>query len=302
MQERWNVRIRSAQRCRRFRYSRLLLLFCLLVVARAYSQQQIIDTHAHILLPGQEFSLNPSVPGSPAELKRQMSEAGVTRAAILSMVPARALAVTREHNDYVLQLSEQNPAFFAVASVHPLDGQQALDEVARVAKRGAKGIKLHPFYQQFDLADPQVSAVVAAAGEHGLVVLFDSISAWDGEGVGKFVNLAVANPQTRIVLAHMGGTQFHQMLLFAVFAKGPFYKGNVYFDLSAIIELYSDSPRQEELIWTIRQIGVEQFLFATDFPVFDIKETLDIFQRYDLTDEEFQQIFHDNAVKVFGLQ
>lgn len=262
---------------------------------------EIIDTHAHLLLPDEVLGLNPSVPGSPEELQKQMKAAGISRAGIMSMVPRNDLKKMRAHNDYILKLANENSAFFPTCSVHPLDGQAALDEIERVAKLGARAIKVHPFFQGFDVADPNVFAVVKVAGEHGIAVIFDSISASDGGMVGKFIDLAIANPNTKIVLAHMAGARFHEMILFAVFAKGPFYKKNAYFDLSAIAELYADSPREEELVWTMRQIGMDQFLFASDFPIFNLEKTRELVETYDFTEEEFKKIYHDNAIKVFGL-
>jgi len=265
------------------------------------AKHSVIDTHAHVLLPGQELSLNPSTPGSIVELKRQMSESGVAMAGIMSMVPKGDMDVTRTYNNYILEQSKKDPKLFAIASVHPLDGDDAVGEVIRVSKLGAKAIKLHPFYQGFDPADPTVAAVVKAAGDNGMAVIMDSISADDGDSTGKFVNLAITNPQTKIVLAHMAGARFHEMILFAVFAKGPYYKNNVYFDLSAIAELYVDSPRQDELMWTMRQIGIDQFMFASDFPVFNLKPAKDTMDKYGFSKEELQKLYHDNAVRVFGL-
>ena len=263
--------------------------------------KNIIDTHAHILLPGQELSLNPSTPGTPEELKKQMKEARISTCGIMSMVAKGNIPVMKQHNDYILKLAKESSEFFPICSVHPLDGQAALDEVERVANLGAKAIKLHPFFQGFDPANLNVNAIVSTAGKHGIAVIFDSISASDGGATGKFIDLALANPNTKIILAHMRGTQFHETLLFSVFAKGPYYKNNVYFDMSAIADLYVDSPRQDELMWTMRQIGMDQFLFASDFPVFNLKSARDVMDSYGFTQQELQKIYHDNALHVFGL-
>ncbi len=263
--------------------------------------ENIIDTHAHILLPGQELSLNPSTPGSPDELKKQMEASGISMCGIMSMVAKDNLDVMREHNDYILKLAQENTEFFPICSVHPLDGEAAVAEVERVAGLGAKGLKLHPFFQGFDPADPKVYAVVAAAGKFGLPVIFDSISASDGGATGKFVDMALANPNTKIILAHMRGTQFPETLLFSVFAKGPFYKNNVFFDMSAVADLYYESPKQEELMWTMREIGIDQFLFASDFPVFDLKPAREVMDEYGFSKEELQKLYHDNAIKIFDL-
>ena len=51
----------------------------------------------------------------------------------------------------------------------------------------------------------------------------------------------------------------------------------------------------------IRAHGVEKFLFATDFPMWDHKEELEKFNRLALTGEERDAILHKNAEKVLGL-
>jgi len=266
------------------------------------AQERIIDTHAHIMLPGQERAFNPNVDGTAKELRSQMAESGVSMAGIMSIVPRDNTEIMKTYNDHILKLAAESDEFFPIVSVHPLDGQPAIDEVERVSELGAKALKLHPFFQGFDVADPNVLAVAKKAGEKGLPVIFDSISASDGGMVGKFIDIAIANPDTKFVLAHMGGYRFHEMILFAVFAKGPFYSNNVYFDLSAIIEIYADSPRQEDLLWTMREIGMDQFLFASDFPIFNLATTRELFENFGFTDEEKQKLYHDNAVKVFELE
>jgi predicted TIM-barrel fold metal-dependent hydrolase len=263
--------------------------------------ENIIDTHAHVLMPGQEHGLSPTTPATPEELLRQMEEGGISQSGIISMAVKGQLEANSAHNDYLLNLAKDSPKFFAICSVHPLDGQAALDEVARVAKLGAKAIKIHPFFQGFDMADSMVSQLIKVAGDNGLTVLIDSISPADGGMVGKFVNVALANPKTKIVLAHMGGTRFGEMVLFHVLSEGPWYQKNVYFDLSAVASLYSDSPRKDELIWSIRKIGIDQFMFASDFPIFDVKKSKDVIDGYGFTDEELQKLYHDNAVKVYNL-
>ncbi len=265
------------------------------------TQAQIIDSHAHLLPPGMERALNPDVDASAEELRRQMKEAGVTKAAIYAMVQKSDPDAMQSYNDFILNIAKESDDFFAVVSVHPLDGEVAIEEVKRAAALGAKALKLHPFYQGFEIDNPNVSAVVKAAGEVGLAVIFDSIAASDGGATGKFVDLAIANPDTKIVLAHMAGYRFSEMILFAVFAKGPFYNGNVYFDLSAVAPLYANSPRAEELVWTIRQIGVDQFLHASDFPIFDLKSSREAIESYNFTPDELKKLLYDNAATVFGL-
>jgi predicted TIM-barrel fold metal-dependent hydrolase len=60
---------------------------------------------------------------------------------------------TRADNDAVIDLAASSAKrFYPVVSVHPADGKAALAELERVAKRGARQIKLHPNTQDFDVA------------------------------------------------------------------------------------------------------------------------------------------------------
>ena len=51
----------------------------------------------------------------------------------------------------------------------------------------------------------------------------------------------------------------------------------------------------------IRKHGVEKFLFASDFPMWDHEEEMERFNRLDLTEEERELILHKNAEKLLKL-
>lgn len=52
-------------------------------------------------------------------------------------------ATVRAENEANIALAAKHPQMMPIATVHPYDGQAALDELARVAARGVKVIKLH---------------------------------------------------------------------------------------------------------------------------------------------------------------
>src|SRR5262249_58402369 len=78
---------------------------------------------------------------------------------------------TRAQNDGLIAVASTYPKMLPIATVHPYDGQAALDELKRVAGRGVKVLKLHPHTQKFDVADPRVLELVQQAGALGVVVL-----------------------------------------------------------------------------------------------------------------------------------
>ena len=180
----------------------------------------IIDAHTHPMLdPGEPIV---GTPHPPEKYLALVSGSRVSRAAALTIAWPNDPERTRARNDGLLQLAEDSGGFFyPVCSVHPADGRAALDEIDRVAADGAAWLKLHPNNQQFDVADPVIADVVKRATGHGLPVLFDAYSPWDADQPGKFVSLATAVPDARIILAHAHGPGFPQLLVYDIIGRYP---------------------------------------------------------------------------------
>ena len=110
---------------------------------------------------------------------------------------------TRSQNDALIALALKYPKMVPVATVHPYDGQAALDELTRVARR-VRVLKRHPHTQTFDTADLRVLKLVQQAGTLGVVVLMDNAGIVAGDSEDLF-NLAVSAPKTKFIFAHIGG-------------------------------------------------------------------------------------------------
>jgi predicted TIM-barrel fold metal-dependent hydrolase len=262
----------------------------------------IIDAHAHIRL-GEHDNTAPNHPMGTDALRKLDADAGVTKSALIVIAHKGQVDKTRAQNDAVMAAAAApGDHFYPVVSVHPADKEAALTELERVAKLGAKEVKLHPNTQNFDVSDPDVGVVVDKCGELGLVILFDSYKPWDASEIGKFLLLSVQHPKTKIVLAHMGLTGFRETLAFATLKNRLGMGQNVWFDLSAIAPLFAGSPVQPELVWTIRQIGTDRFLFGSDWPAYTPEESVKAVRELGFTEAEQKQIFHDNAVKLLGLE
>ena len=261
----------------------------------------IIDAHAHLRL-NQTDGLVPTQPIGTDALRKLDEAAGVSESALIVIARKGQPEKTREQNDAVLAAAVASPnSFYPVVSVHPADKEAALSELERVAKLGAKEVKLHPNTQNFDVADPDVGTVVEKCGELGLVVLFDSYKPWDASEMGKFLMLAVQHPKTKIVLAHMGFSYFREAVSFSLIRKLGM-ADNVWFDISAIAPTYADSPVQPEFVWTLRKVGINHILFGSDWPVYTPEEAVKAVRSLGLTEAEQKQVFYDNAVQLLGLR
>lgn len=277
------------------------LLLPLLVswfVVTPVATAQIFDNHVHLWRG--ETSLR--------EYEAQVKAAGIEQPLFGGMWfggPNQALVghpdEIRMSNDANMVLAKKHPEMLPIATVHPYDGQAALDEVSRVAKTGYRVLKIHPHTQKFDPGDPRVLAVAKRAGEVGLVVLIDNAGIVPGDHQDLF-NLALAAPKTRFIFAHLGGMgfRFWNILKAAKTAEGLF-ADNIWFDISATVVLVDGSPIQSEFLWTMRNVGIDHLLLGSDYPQYNLAQTLAAVGRLNLTPEEERQIIYDNARSLFGL-
>ena len=262
----------------------------------------VIDVHTHVQFDG-VGQVDASHPTGTDALLGLTAQAHVAKAGIIVMVRKGDMAATRALNDKVIAAAKaSNGRLFPVASVHPEDGDEALAEMERLRAQDVRLLKLHPNTQRFDVSSPAVAAVVKKAGELGLVLLFDGYSPFDADQTGKFTLLALRNPKTQLVLAHMGGPNFHEMFQFGMIRKFPYYARNVWFDLSATAHFFADSPYEEQLVWVARQIGTDRILFGSDWPVDTPAHAVEDIQRLGFTQAEQEEIFHTNATRLLGLE
>jgi predicted TIM-barrel fold metal-dependent hydrolase len=260
-------------------------------------EEPVFDTHVH--LRDGEASLR--------EYEADVAASGITLAGFCGMWfggPHQALrdeqAKVGAGNTSVIALAAEHPELLPVATVHPYDGPAAIEELTRVATAGVTVLKLHPHTQRFDASDPRVVALVRHAGELGLVVLFDNANILPGDSERLF-NLALQAPRTTFIFAHIGGMNFRfwNMLALARTAEG-FPLDKIFFDVSATVLLAAGSPIEAEFVWTLRNVGIDQVLLGSDYPQITLGQTVEAFDRLDLTPEEKSKIRSGNARRLFG--
>jgi uncharacterized protein len=254
----------------------------------------IIDAHTHPMLDPDESIVD--VPHPPENYRSLVNGTQIARAAAITIARPNDLRRTRARNDGLLRLAEDSGRFFyPVCSVHPADDRAALDEVDRVAAGGAAWLKLHPNTQQFDVADPAVVAIVKRATEKGLPVLFDAYSPWDANQPGKFVNLAMAVPDAKLILAHAHGPGFPQLLVYDIVGRYPQWHRNVWIDISVTGPMLAGGPFAEQFAWVLRKVGTDRVIFGSDYPLDDPMTAARAVADLGFTIAEQAAILHDNA-------
>ena len=274
---------------------RLFLLAAALALGGCSYSGKIIDAHTHFESDRGPARIHPQVSGRPDVLLQEMDRVGVERAVLLVVPPGGDLAAAREMHDQVAALLKNIPGrFIAIGSVQPSDGDPGLRELDRIAALGFRGVKLSP--SKLELQTPEVQAFVARATALKLVVY---IEGWWPGAAHETGKLALAFPNGRFVLTHMGGIRFDDVLVFRLLELYPFYPRNVWFDLSAVAPLYVDSPYAAQLKFVCRSVGTDRVLFGSDFPLTGLEAALSAVKRLGFTRQEEQAILHDNAEALF---
>ncbi|KAB7530363.1 amidohydrolase family protein [Flagellimonas olearia] len=257
-----------------------------------HTQDKVFDTHVHIW-DGEK---------SVREYLTQLdtTDLTVTKFGGIYMAKKGQMEETRLKNNELITLSKKYPQLLPICSVHPMDGTEAIAELERIVKLGVNSIKLHPHKNSmdFDVTDERVHSLCKKAGELGVTVLMDNASIVPGD-CQKLFDLALRCPKTNFIFTHMGGLNFRfwNTLALARTAEG-LLGNNIYFDISATVTLIVNSPLEEEFIWTMRNVGMDNILLGSDFPQFNLKQAIDAVEQLDLTQEEKQKIRFGNAKKL----
>ena len=132
---------------------------------KGIAQEQVFDIHAHL------WEGNNSLQEYLKHL--DTTRQTVTRFGGILIASKGVPMETKKKNDEMIALSKQNPKLIPICSVHPLDGNTAMQELKRLGQLGVKIIKLHPHTQKFDVTGEQVFKLCQQAGALGIVVVLD---------------------------------------------------------------------------------------------------------------------------------
>ena len=282
-------------------------------------------------LPGVRTS---ALNGTAGELLDSMRIAGISKSVVVNLyttasIRAAALAsleaglselerdrATREidarlademcsFNRWACGIGEKHPdlAIFVAADPTLLPDERGAAHVRELhEKHGARGVKLHGAAQGFNMSDRRMWGTYRACEELGLPIIAHSGPDRCGAGHAEppaFVEMLRTFPELKVVVAHLGGGSWR--LTKAVADAFP----NAYFDCCEIIDWTGspNGPSQTELARLIKAIGPHRVMMGSDFPWYDLDNTVDrVMSLPLLADEEKERILGANAEEILGLQ
>jgi predicted TIM-barrel fold metal-dependent hydrolase len=253
-------------------------------------------------------------PITAEQLVAQLDEAGIQRAAVLSVAywfgsplmrkaEGDELANVRAENDWTVREAARFPnRLVAFCSFNPLQ-DYALAEIDRCAKLPqVKGLKLHLGNSGVDVRKKEhvekLRQVFAAANKRRLAIV---VHLWVGENYGRqdaeiFLHqILPAAPDIPVQIAHFaGGGPGYTDEALAVYADaisaGDSRTKNLYFDFATVADGQPDEVLRK-FAERIRQVGLQRVLYGTDMaPPTARQSWLSFRTTVPLTDDEIRMI------------
>ena len=226
--------------------------------------------------------------------------------AVIFDVDAETASREKMNNDEVLDLAGRSDGrLIPFGSVDPHKRAAAIREIERIAKLGARGIKLQPITQAFVMNDPEYYPIWDACQQLGLALIIHMGTTAIGAGapggrglklkyampVPYLDDLAADFPNLKIIAAHFAWPWHLDMLAVAR------HKGNVYIDLSG----YAPKYIPPEVIKDMNSVIPHKFVFGTDFPLMDPDRWLAEFAQMELKPGVREKVMYGNACKILGV-
>lgn len=225
------------------------------------------------------------------------------RAAVLAEFDAALPDLYVARNRWLMDTLADVPAISGFIAADPwvLSPKRNAEHVREMAEHKARGVKIHPVLQKFEVNDHRMYSVYQACTELGLALLSHTGPAQAGKPfaeVPAFVPLLREFPRLTVVLAHLGGGKWKDAL--AVAEAFP----NVAFDLCEIIEWSGapNAPDTEQMARLIRTIGPGRVLLGSDYPWYEPAHTATLVESLPiLSQSEKDAILGENAARILDL-
>lgn len=258
--------------------------------------QGIIDFHAHAFPDQVAASAIPYLEeegdvkalhdGRVASLLNLMDRSGVEKSVICS------IATRPSQFEAILGWSMQirSDRIIPFPSFHP-DDPDALAHISRIKAAGFKGIKMHPYYQQFFLDDENLYPAYEKISDLGLILVmhtgfdiaYPRIRRCDPQ---QILNVLKRFPALKMVTTHLGAWQQWGEVERLLAGK------RIYMDISYTLDQIDPQTARRIIL----KHPEECILFGTDSPWSGPQETYQHLQALELGPEREELILRKNGL------
>ncbi len=255
----------------------------------------IVDFHTHAFpdqlaaraVPAlaEKGNVRPRLNGTTGDLLNSMDLAGIERSVICS------IATRPEQFDSIVAWSAtiRSVRLIPLPSVHP-DDPLVHDRIRIIREEGFKGIKLHPYYQDFFLDEPRMMRIYESVNRHDLLLVmhtgfdiaFPRIRRADPQ---KIIAVTRRFPDLKLITTHLGGWDDWDEVRRKLIGRP------IYMDLSFSLHYLPPSAARRLLL----DHPADHLLFGSDSPWEDQARALQLLRNLALEKSIEEKILWKNA-------
>ena len=261
---------------------------------------KIIDMHTHAFpekiavravekLSETTGNYRPHLDGRISSLLASMDEAGVDVSILSSIAtrPTQAASILEWSKEIRSARIEPLPSF------HPCSPDFETD-IGAIAAAGFRGVKLHPFYQDFCPDDEKFDPVWDALASAGLFVLFHSGNDISFPGMtnaapGRIAKVHARFPGLGIVAAHLGGWHDWDDVMTHLAGKEIGLDTSFSHEVDPALAKRILDAHSPDLVY-----------FGSDSPWTSQKDSVGFIRSLGMSDERKEKILGRNACRLFG--
>lgn len=230
--------------------------------------------------------------GKVSSLLASMDRCGIETSLICS------IATKPSQFEPILKWSEKvrTERIIPLPSVHP-DDEQCLEKIGLIKAAGFRGVKMHPFYQDFFLDEPKMLPIYEKICDENLILMmhtgfdiaFEHIRRCDPAKiayvVGKF-------PRLKFISTHLGAWQDWQEVQRRLVGRP------IYMELSMSLEYLEPEAARNMIL----AHPAEYVLFGSDSPWTSQQNTLKLLRQLNLGTDRENRICRQNALRLLNDQ
>jgi len=265
-------------------------------------QKRIIDFHTHAfpdaLAPRAMKTLLEEAPdvkayldGTTRNLLESMQKCGIEK----SLVSCIATRPGQFESIFHWCVKSRSEKLDFLPSVHP-DDSHCLEQLDRIKAEGFKGIKLHPFYQNFYADEDRLLAIYEKLSRLDMFVLmhtgfdiaFPRIRRADPQMILRIHEMF---PGLKFITTHFGAWQQWDEVRDIMIGR------DIYIEISFALDYLSIEQAREMMM----NHPTDYLLFGTDSPWTDQAQTLHLLEKLSLPKNKLDHALYINAAKLLDI-
>jgi predicted TIM-barrel fold metal-dependent hydrolase len=229
--------------------------------------------------------------GTAENLIKQCDKTGVEGCVVTSVAttPRHAQSI----NTYIAGEVQLHPdKFIGLGSLHP-DSATLEADAEHLIESGLHGVKLHPDIQNFKVDDPKVIRIFEICNKNRLPVLLHTGDIrFDNSNPERVEKILKMFPELTIIGAHFGGWSLWEEAYPTLSQYDNFY-------VDTCSSFYALSKETTKKI--IDAYGTKKVIFGTDYPMWRQREDLEFLFDLGLSDNELDNILHNNILRALDI-